>query len=95
MTKDQYMRAARMRVPVIHNGVRYVRIGEIRLCITGEEERRAINRNVPDEFIILHLLDASGHSSTNAPPEQVEVDPEVMKMYPEVFGDGAVSAVRT
>lgn len=87
MNREQYMKAARMKVPVVCNDIRYVRISEVILHITGEEERRAIHRNAPNEFILLRLLDRHGNSGTCVPPEKVEIDPEIRKLHPGVFDD--------
>lgn len=88
MTKAEYMKAGRMRFPVVCNGVSYARISEIIVKFVGEEERRAIHRNAPDELVFLRLVSINGNSSTVVPPDKVEIDPEIRQMYPGVFGDG-------
>lgn len=85
MTKEQYMKAARMRVPVCCNGIQYGRISEVIVKFVGDEERRAINRNAPNEIVLLRLNDRSANSSTCVSPDKVEVDPEIRALYPGVF----------
>ena len=86
MTKEQYMKAGRMRVPVVCNGKQYARISEIVVIFCGELEKDKIHRNVPDELVFLRMIDKNGAKSTTlSPPEEVEVDPEIRAMYPGVF----------
>ena len=89
MTKEEYMKAGRMCVPVVCNGIGYARISEVVVKFSSTEERNAIHRNVPKEIVFLRLQDRNRRDSgTLAPPEKVDVDPEWLAAFPGVFGDG-------
>lgn len=84
MTKEEYMKAGRMNVPVVCCEKRYKRIVEVRVRFASSEERDKIHRNVPKEIVHLVLEDGTGHIN-NALPERVSVDPEWLAAFPGVF----------
>ena len=87
MTKEEYMRAGRMCIPVVCNGTKYERIAEVRVRFASSEERDKIHRNVGKEIVHLALVDRTGHVN-NALPERVHVDPEWLAAFPGVFENG-------
>ena len=84
MTKEEYMKAGRMNVPVVCGDIRYERIVEVRVRFASSEERDKIHRNVSKEIVHLALIDRTGRIN-NALPERVSVDPEWKAAFPGVF----------
>lgn len=87
MTKEEYMKAGRMCVPVVCGDIRYERIVEVRVRFASSEERNTIHRNVEKEIVHLALVDKTGRIN-NALPERVFVDPEWLAAFPGVFKNG-------
>lgn len=87
MTKEEYMKAGRMCIPVVCNGTKYERIAEVRVRFASSEERDKIHRNVGKEIVHLALVDRTGRIN-NALPERVHVDPEWLAAFPGVFENG-------
>ena len=74
MTKEQYMKAGRMRVPVVCNGIRYRRISAIIFRYLGNTDKLGMAHNVPNEVMFLELEDLRTNSRTVANPSAVEMD---------------------
>lgn len=84
MTKEEYMKAGRMNVPVVCRGRKWDRIEQVVVTFASSRERDAIHRNVGKEIVHLRLVNKQGDYN-NALPENVDVDPEWKAAFSGVF----------
>lgn len=73
MTKEECVQAAKLRVPVICNDIKYRRISAVIFRYTDENDRIGMNRNVPKEFVEVELEDLHTNSRTITNPRGVEL----------------------
>lgn len=73
MTKEECVQAAKQRIPVTCNGVRYRRISAVIFRYTDETDRIGMSRNIPPEFVEVELEDLRTNSRTVTNPSAVEL----------------------
>lgn len=76
MTKQEAVYAAKGRLPVICNGIRYRRISAIIWRYIGDTDLAGMAHNMPDEAMFLELEDLRTNSRTIANPSAVELGRE-------------------